>query len=228
MTERCWLRLGLLLLLALREWTTSTAFIGARPMMFEPRRRPPPPAWRATTTRLLDSLLAPSFVIRLQPSPLFGGPKWLQVHVKVVLHILPTTAASSSSIGDHDDETQHLWDFVPRNATRPETLAELLSLRAVPGQVRYQCRPRRPPGRVFGSAIDESNNNVVRRQEISDVPTTAVTDELVARANEFCATYSTDLHLLRNNCWTFAFSLCNHLNNKTRKGLTDGRSASQD
>jgi hypothetical protein len=217
MTERCWLRLGLLLLLALREWTTSTAFIGARPMMFEPRRRPPPP-WRATTTRLRDSSLAQSIVIRLQPSPLFGGPKWLQVHVKVVLYILDTTAASSSSIGDHDDETQHLWDFVPKNATRPETLAELLSLRAVPGQVRYQCRPRRPPGRIIGSAetIDESNNNVVGGQE-----TATAADELVARANEFCATYSTDLHLLRNNCWTFAFSLCNHLNNYDTKREKD-------
>jgi hypothetical protein len=194
-----WLLFGILLLTL--RWTTSAAFVDIRPRLELCGRRR---CWR-TATKLLDSRARlsdptkaspPPVVITLKPSPLLGGPKWLQVHVKVVL------VASGSG------ET-HSWDFVPMNATQPETLVKLLSLRAVSGELRYQSRPARQ------ISFSDSNGNDGEEEDNSLRTTTAIaTKELVARANEFCVTYSPDLHLVRNNCWTFALCLLNHLNQR--------------
>jgi hypothetical protein len=194
-----WLLFGILLTL---QRTTSAAFVDIRPRLeLFGRRR----CWR-TATKLLDSRAQPSdptktsspppLVITLKPSPLLGGLKWLQVHVKVVL------------VSSVSGET-HSWDFVPMNATQPETLVKLLSLRAVSGELRYQNRPARQ------ISYSDSNGNDGEEEENSlRTTTTIATKELVARANEFCVTYSPDLHLVRNNCWTFALSLLNHLNQR--------------
>ncbi len=56
--------------------------------------------------------------IRLETAPLIGGPSWLPVHVKVVL-----------------DEVNK-FDFVPKDATAPETLQKLLSLQPVAAEAR--------------------------------------------------------------------------------------------
>jgi hypothetical protein len=60
--------------------------------------------------------------IQLRPSPLIGGPKWLPLHVQLII------------------ERQYIWDFVPLNATSPTTLRNLLLLQSVPGEIR--CRQR--------------------------------------------------------------------------------------
>lgn len=101
-------------------------------------------------------------MIRLEMHPLLGGPSWLPVHVKVV-------------VGE-----VNRYDFVPQNATSPETLKKLLSLQDVPADAR--------------SFLSDQCDDLYSR-----------------RANRFCQEYSKDLHLITNNCWTFAFELVQFL-----------------
>ena len=105
---------------------------------------------------LLLPLLAASMTIQLKLSPLIGGPSFLPVHVKVVV------------------ANDHIYDFVPLNAADPETIAGLLRLKPVPGEIR----------------------SMGRKQNQSPI---------VEKADTFVNGYSnTDLHLVYNNCWTFA------------------------
>lgn len=122
--------------------------------------------------------------VSLQLSPLVGGPKWLRVHVKVLL-------VDSS-------DTVHFWDFVPLNATSPATLASLLRFRSVPAEIRYQKKQSSGASKVMlsGNAVLSKNRDLV-----------------VSRVNEdFCPSYPMDLHLIWNNCWNFAFDLVAYLN----------------
>lgn len=80
-----------------------------------------------------------------------------------------------------------VWDFVPLNATERETVQQLVQLKAVPGRIRL-------PDVSFSSTRDA---NVL---------------EILAEAEKYCDSYgNTDLHLLWNNCWTFAVPLYFHL-----------------
>ena len=72
--------------------------------------------------------------IKLQTSPLIGGPSWLPVHVKVVI------------------DENHAFDFVPLNPTSKDTLRKLVSLQAVPAEAR-----------ILRSSNDERDNEYVYR-----------------------------------------------------------------
>ena len=63
--------------------------------------------------------------VLLKLSPLIGGPKLLRVHSQLFVD-------SGAGING--------WDFVPKDATAPATLARLVTLRAAPGAV---CRSAR-------------------------------------------------------------------------------------
>ena len=77
----------------------------------------------------------------------------------------------------------HVYDFVPLNPTNHDTIDDLLRLKRVPGQIR----------------------STSRRQHRSP---------LVKKAEKFVNNYNdTDLHLLYNNCWTFALLLLWELRN---------------
>ena len=102
--------------------------------------------------------------IRFRFSALVGGPKWLPVHVKIVV------------------DEEHIFDYVPQNATSPATLAKLLSLQAVPADAR-----------IFSDTDEESVSTSVER------------------AREFCKEYDKDLHIVTNNCWTFALDLIGYI-----------------
>lgn len=119
--------------------------------------------------------------VRIQPSPLIGGPKWLPVHCKVVL------------------DNSHVFDFVPRNAASTETIQKLISLRSVPAIARTS---RKNQGRET-EEIGQSRNN----DSDSDDPKNLYID----RAIQFCEDYDRDLHLVNNNCWSFAFDLIQHI-----------------
>ena len=94
--------------------------------------------------------------VQLKLSPLIGGPSLIPIHVKVIV------------------AEDHIYDFVPLNATDPHTIADLLRFQPVPGEIR----------------------SMGRKQNRSP---------LVARADKFVMEYKdTNLHLLTNNCWTFA------------------------
>lgn len=124
--------------------------------------------------------------VSLQLSPLVGGPRWLKVHVKVLL-------------SDSDDIT-HAWEFVPLKATSPATLASLLSFKAVPGEIRYQREP---------------SSNSVKPQLSAETLVLQDSEPVVAQVNDdFCPSYPTDLHLIRNNCWNFALDLISYLKSR--------------
>jgi hypothetical protein len=102
--------------------------------------------------------------IQCRFSPLVGGPEWLPVHVKIVV------------------DKEHIFDYVPQNATSPATLTKLLSLQAVPANAR-----------IF-----------------SDNDETSVSTS-VERARVCCKAYDKDLHIVTNNCWTFALDLISYI-----------------
>jgi predicted esterase len=76
--------------------------------------------WRRPSFQL--TRLGNDYEIRLCPSPLIGGPRWLLLHVKLILR---------TKKGDYT------WDFVPKNATDQKVLMGLTTLQSVPGTIRY-------------------------------------------------------------------------------------------
>jgi hypothetical protein len=101
--------------------------------------------------------------LQLRLAPLIGGPSWLPLHVKVIV------------------DSDNSWDFVPLNATSPDTLKSLLMLQPVPGEIRH---------------FQKSSPTSLRAQ----------------RAQDFVDSYTNrDLHLIQNNCWTFALMLYWHV-----------------
>lgn len=83
-------------------------------------------------------------------------------------------------------DEHHIFDYVPQNATAPGTLMKLLSLQAVAADARI--------GIVSDSYTDGTS-----------VSTS------VERARTFCNEYDKDLHILTNNCWTFAWNLIRYI-----------------
>ena len=84
----------------------------------------------------------------------------------------------------------HIFDFVPLNPTSQDTLKSLVSLRPVPAEarIRRQSQPASSPG---------------QRSTICQ------------RGVQFCEDYNKDLHLIRNNCWGFAYELVKHLSSES-------------
>jgi hypothetical protein len=102
--------------------------------------------------------------IQCRFSPLVGGPEWLPVHVKIVV------------------DEEHIFDYVPQNATSSVTLTKLLSLQAVPADAR-----------IFSDTDEKGVSTSVER------------------ARAFCNEYDKDLHIVTNNCWTFALDLISYI-----------------
>mmetsp|Transcript_8790 Transcript_8790/g.12454 ORF Transcript_8790/g.12454 Transcript_8790/m.12454 type:complete len:160 (+) Transcript_8790:170-649(+) len=130
--------------------------------------------------------------VQLKISPLMGGPSWLPVHVKVVV------------------EDEHVYDFLPKNPTSPQTLQKLLSFQQVPGQIRYN-------GAVSSTTLSTAADNIERDGKLKSPET------LSDMASKFCTSYPSNLHLVTNNCWTFALSLIWYLNTEAtqqKKGQT--------
>lgn len=76
----------------------------------------------------------------------------------------------------------HKWDMVPHEASDPKTLLRITTLQDVPADFRYISASTTPSG-----------------QEAS---------RMIEAANSFRENYANRyLHLLRNNCWTYAVSL---------------------
>ena len=64
--------------------------------------------------------------------PLIGAPKFLRIHIVVVLK---NTANGVASINSNSEETSYL-DFVPIDPTNPLILKEMVMGQFVPGEVR--------------------------------------------------------------------------------------------
>ena len=102
--------------------------------------------------------------VLLKLSPLIGGPKLLRVHSQLFVD----TGAGING-----------WDFVPKDATAPATLARLVTLRVAPGDARRLVA-----------------NDGVGMFDVgaASAPSEAIDAALAAR--------SKDLHLVSNNCWS--------------------------
>lgn len=153
---------------------------------------------KARTFKILS--LGTDYEIRLCPSPLIGGPKWLPLHVKVILCDNTNKNHCQQQQGQQDDDDDYLswWDFVPCNATDKAVLAKLTALQSVPGDIRSS------------TATERATANAKTTTE-----TTAML--MIQKAGEFCESYPHELHLIKNNCWTFAFRLAFFLANVHRE-----------
>lgn len=120
--------------------------------------------------------------VRIQPSPLLGGPGWLPVHCKVIV----------------DDS--FVFDFIPLNAASPETLQKLISLQAVPATVRTMQKNGKR------EAQENERHNSGNKSDNDEG-----TKVYIERAYQFCKEYDRDLHLINNNCWSFAFDLVQYI-----------------
>ena len=87
-------------------------------------------------------------------------------------------------------DDSHIFDFIPLNAASTETIKKLVTLRKVPATVR----------------IIKKNS-----ESEDDGGDGDSTNLYVDRAIEFCQEYDQELHLLSNNCWSFAFDLLRYI-----------------
>ena len=101
--------------------------------------------------------------VLLKLSPLIGGPKLLRVHSQLFVD------SGAGIIG---------WDFVPKDATAPATLARLVTLRAAPGDARRLVA-----------------NDGVGMFDVGPAASSADIDAALAARSK-------DLHLVSNNCWS--------------------------
>ena len=101
--------------------------------------------------------------VLLKLGPLIGGPKLLRVHSQLFVD-------SGNGLNG--------WDFVPKDATAPATLARLVTLRAAPGDARRLV----------------ANDGVGMFDVGPAAPSADIDAALAAR--------SKDLHLVSNNCWS--------------------------
>lgn len=123
----------------------------------------------------------------LQTSPLIGGPPWLPLHVQLFLVWIEYD-------DDHDDDETTIscccrgwygWDFVPVRATEFQTLRRLLTLQNTTGVIR--CLKK--------SHLEWADDKWL----------------IIDMAHTYCQRYNQNLHLVNNNCWTFALQLANCL-----------------
>ena len=113
------------------------------------------------STRADAAVTEPRVLLKL--SPLIGGPRLLRVHSQLFVD------SGAGIIG---------WDFVPKDATAPATLARLVTLRPAPGDARRL---------LAGDGVGMWDVGAASAPE-------AVDAALAAR--------SKDLHLVSNNCWS--------------------------
>lgn len=173
--------------------STTTALVSV------PHRQPV-----QTLTRSLNNAQ-----LYLETSPLSGGPSFLPLHVTVVLAIADGKAAVE----------EHRYDLIPQRPTDPQTLRTLLTLGTVPAIVRSRRVSRSatetedqqiPMGVLpdFGLVLmDQEDENEDITSTLVAQNTTDSSSQLLTTATMFCARYPAELHLLRANCWTFAWEL---------------------
>ena len=161
---------------------------------------------------------SPRQKIRLQLAPLIGGPSWLPVHVKVLIGIDDDEEEEEEEENRLDGSSlssppqpNFVCDFVPLDPASKETIQKLLTLQGVPAEARFVVvNNRTSTNNTVGDALTETT-------EI-DNDTAGEQAKVGELAKHFCEAYPKDLHLIKNNCWTFAYKLIRHVqeNQNTR------------
>jgi len=164
--------------------------------------------------------------VYLRFSPLIGGPRWLPLHVAVLVDTRDEAsdggerdeaeaergggraAAERRGAGgggdDDDDDALLCWDFLPAAPTEPATLARLATLRAVPGVVRERRLSRARAAHGGGGARAAAAGGGGATLWLVRVGRARGG---VARWRAAAAAHPRELHLVTNNCARFAVAL---------------------
>ena len=187
-----------------------------------------------------SALSRDSLRVFLRFSPLIGGPKFLPLHVEVILN-------------RNSDNTLYRFDFIPLKATDPSTLARLVTLQSVPGLLRSRTfdgygsdtaeeaaaadgvdsfvdsSPSNDTSKPARNSLDEfkiilsTNGRDARSQIIRgrngvticlSTIETSIPTEIIAQAEDFTQLYQIEngeLNLAQNSCYTFAYNLLRFL-----------------
>jgi hypothetical protein len=165
--------------------------------------------------------------IEVTTSPLIGGPSWLPLHCKVVID-------DGMLVVDYVPKNPTSTNTIQKLITFQNVPAQVRIQRR-----RRKRRGRRQPSSVVSSNgvsatgnehdndNDEDDNIILTFPPGSDVVGSIVLSEttismtdvdikddhdpFLHRAIQFCTTYDKDLHLISNNCWTFAFDFIRHI-----------------
>ena len=212
-----------------------------------PRTEPLSSAEVATTKTVAEAFTTFDGYVRF--SPLVGGPRFLPLHVELMLQnaqcrVEDTRTSIDSGLANLSPpqtissvpatKMLHRFDFLPENPSDPNTLFRLLTLRTVPGMVRYRKKDVVAGGMsqldargftVFRQLLFSEQNDLVI--SVGRLPLTCDIagfegigiDSEVATAVRFSEQYQDrqgELHLLRNNCLTFALELLGHLRTESQ------------
>lgn len=189
------------------------------------------PATR-TTASSSDPASCNNLNVFLRLSPLIGGPRFLPLHLEVML------SDNGPSSSDDAAGLLHRFDFVPANPTDPKTLAQLLTLRSVPGLARYRTFDSSTSSSTTaatnyelnataaqgannnrdGSRIVEGRNGMTLR--LTSIKASSADDAslIISALEKFTQQYQSergDLNLIRNSCYTYAYELLRFLDTST-------------
>ena len=195
-------------------------------------------SFSATTATRINQQ-ATRYQVSIAFSPLVGGPAFLPLHISILLlQQQPQDGRQSKkdslplSLKNTEDELdQHRFDFLPVHARDPQVLQKLVSLQYVPGYVRCttimeqqdqtmiaftdtptsSSKNQTESLQVPTSTSKENDASTSRPSVIVKIGTTHASIEDVHR---FCSAYQFskgDLHLITNNCASFALELLRYI-----------------
>ena len=130
-----------------------------------------------------SSLLVPK--VHLCISPLIGGPRFLPLHFQLVV---------TEEEYDEVNNYYTVLDFIPQNATEPSTLLSLVTGKSVPGELRCFQKSNKIP-------IQSNNRLILQTWKVPNLSSSMI-DSVPTWYQE---QYTSNLHLLQNNCASFAF-----------------------
>lgn len=143
--------------------------------------------------------------------PLVGGPEFLPLHVSLILKNCPRNndeskhtiqIAPEQEESSSREESCHRFDFLPVNATDPTTLQKLIMMKRIPGCVRYTASCNATFNRPYFEVNLGVTNTTLSLEDVQ----------------KFCDRYqrsSGELHLVTNNCFSFALELLKLLSPRT-------------
>lgn len=190
----------------------------------------------------------------LRLSPLIGGPALVPLHVELIFAVEDAGAQQiqqsmdtiyvrkinnlSSTSFLKDASQLHRFDFLPKNPTEASTLARLLTLRGVPGRVRYRYRKNAAHFEGLNHNLQsDSSDDKMKSQDgtgitilipvgsiaCTDEEETGVTDVVstaIRFKDEYSDTLFRELRILGGkNCFSFVLDLLSHVesNSELRK-----------
>jgi len=162
---------------------------------------------------IADTTQSRYFQVSAAFCPLVGGPAFLPLHVSIILKQNDPKCSNEhqkaiqipgQEVMLKNQEICHRFDFLPVNAREPQTLKKLVMLQRVQGQVRCTEYCNSTYDRPYFEVDLGATNDTLSLEDI-----------LI-----FCGDYQRskgELHLITNNCFSFALELCRLLSPITER-----------